>query len=111
MMKARLLEIASARSETINRRLHFQLLAILWKWKALSQHPPRSLVAGTEAVLSRAPTMIQEIGFALDSPLEGTGFELSVPPRRRGRSEARHMGFARLHVREKATIDHLVQDV
>jgi hypothetical protein len=28
------------------------------------------------AVLSRAPTMIQEIGFALDSPLEGSGFEL-----------------------------------
>jgi hypothetical protein len=28
-----------------------------------------------------APTMIQEIGFALDSPLEGTRFELAVPPR------------------------------
>src|SRR5580704_13786375 len=26
-----------------------------------------------------APTMIQEIGFALDSALEGDGFELSVP--------------------------------
>jgi hypothetical protein len=26
-----------------------------------------------------APTMIQEIGFALDSPLEGDGFELLVP--------------------------------
>jgi hypothetical protein len=25
--------------------------------------------------------MIQEIGFALDSPLEGAGFELAVPPR------------------------------
>jgi hypothetical protein len=53
----------------------------------------------------------QQSEFALDSLLEGTGFELSVPPRRRGRFEARHMGFARLHVREKATIDHLVQDV
>jgi hypothetical protein len=30
-----------------------------------------------------APTMIQEIEFAPDSPLEQTGFELSVPPRRR----------------------------
>ena len=40
-----------------------------------------------------------------DCLLEGTGFELSVPPKRRGRSEAHHMGFARLHVCEKATID------
>jgi hypothetical protein len=28
-----------------------------------------------------------------DSPLEGRGFELSVPPQRRGRSEARRMDF------------------
>jgi hypothetical protein len=33
-----------------------------------------------ERGLSRAPTMIQEIGFALDSPLEQRRFELSVPP-------------------------------
>jgi hypothetical protein len=52
--------------------------------------PPRSLVTGTKAVLSRAPTMIPEIGFALDSPLEEGGFEPSVPlsktPRLRPRS-------------------------
>jgi hypothetical protein len=30
-----------------------------------------------------APTMIEEIGFALDSPLEESGFELSVPPERK----------------------------
>jgi hypothetical protein len=31
-----------------------------------------------------APTMIQEIEFAPDSPLEGTGFEPLVPPDRCG---------------------------
>src|SRR5205085_5067713 len=30
---------------------------------------------------SSAPTMIQEVGFAADSPLEGAGFEPSVPRR------------------------------
>ena len=37
---------------------------------------------------SRAPTMIQEIGFALDSPLEGAGFKPSVPLVRPVPSEA-----------------------
>jgi hypothetical protein len=32
-----------------------------------------------EAFGASAPNLIQEIGFALDSPLEGTGFELAVP--------------------------------
>ena len=58
---------------------------------------------------SEAPAPGRKSGSQENSPLEGTGFELSVPPKRRGRSEARHMGFARLHVREKATIE-LVQD-
>jgi hypothetical protein len=33
-------------------------------------------LAQRDSLLSRAPTMIQEIGFAQDSPLEGAGFEL-----------------------------------
>jgi hypothetical protein len=35
--------------------------------------------------------MIQEIGFALDSPLEGDGFELLVP-RRKSRGFSKHSG-------------------
>jgi hypothetical protein len=34
-----------------------------------------------------ASTMIQEIGSALDSPVEEARFELLVPPKERGRSE------------------------
>ena len=37
---------------------------------------------------SRAPTLIQEIGFALDSPLEGAGFKPAVPLVRPVPSEA-----------------------
>jgi hypothetical protein len=39
-----------------------------------------------------APTMIQEIGFALDSPLEGNGFELPVPGREAANRDGRRTG-------------------
>jgi hypothetical protein len=43
----------------------------------------RNLAARVGRLSLSAPTMIQEIGFALDSPLEGTGFE----PLQRGVSD------------------------
>ena len=44
-----------------------------------------------------AATMIQEIEFAADSPLEGSGFELSVP--------LGHLHQTRLHHRVELYID------
>ena len=43
-----------------------------------------------------AATMIQEIEFAPDSPLEGGGFELSVPALRNGGFDARNVTEDRL---------------
>jgi hypothetical protein len=37
----------------------------------------------------------------VDSPLEGAGFELPVPPKRKGAPDARQIGFARLQSRIK----------
>jgi hypothetical protein len=60
--------------------------------RAELQHPtPHRFIGDVESalgeqILSRTvgrasePTMIRKIGFALDSPLEGSGFEPSVPP-------------------------------
>ena len=45
---------------------------------------------------TRRCALIEEVGFAFDSPPEEARFELSVPPKRKGRSEARHIGIARL---------------
>jgi hypothetical protein len=53
--------------------------------------------ASTAAACELRHRFGKEIGFALGPRLEGTGLELSVPSERRGRSAARHMGFARLH--------------
>ena len=41
-------------------------------------------------------TQLEGVRFARDSPLEGDGFELLVPPRRNS-PRARHVVWARLH--------------
>jgi pimeloyl-ACP methyl ester carboxylesterase len=48
-------------------------------WEALRHHPQQLRRLGLFD--ASAPTMIQEIGFAPDAPLEESGFEPSVPPR------------------------------